>query len=95
MAVGAATPTVWLELHAQALYAYDAVSIKRTPRNQTSLTFAQRPDGGFVMTNGTVRGLIANAYPGLLTAAVGFPDWAESERFDVAATGPAMIARPR
>src|SRR5437867_8722027 len=83
----AATALV-LGLIAQAGPTFDVVSIKRNtgglgPGN--SPPPIQRPDGGFSVKNNPIRPLIARAYPGM-DEIVGLPDWATSERYDVAAT---------
>lgn len=65
---------------------FEVVSI-RPSANADFGSMRQRPDGGFVMANGSIRSLIQTAYPtSSPTGIVGLPSWAESERYDVTAT---------
>jgi len=67
---------------------FDVVSIKRNTAGVGPGMMPppiQRPDGGFTLKNGPLRTLVARAYPGM-DEIVGLPDWATSERYDVAAT---------
>ena len=72
---------------AQAGPTFDVVSIKVNtggivPGNNALPI--QRPDGSLALKNTGVNGLVARAYPGL--EIVGLPDWARTERYDVATT---------
>jgi len=65
---------------------FDAASIKANRSGATSTSTDSRPGGQFVMTNGTIRNLLLNAYGPQSTDIVGAPDWVNTERFDVTAT---------
>ena len=66
---------------------FEVVSIRPHTTDPNSGSWQQRPDGGYVMVNGSIRRLIATAYPtSSPTGIVGLPSWAESERYDVTAT---------
>jgi uncharacterized protein (TIGR03435 family) len=61
---------------------FDVVSIKPNAGGSTGFSLSNRPDGAFVMVNGTVSMLISRGYAGYFEVA-GLPDWASSLRFDV------------
>jgi uncharacterized protein (TIGR03435 family) len=64
---------------------FDVVSIKPSPGGATGFRLTNRPDGAFMMVNGTLSMLISRGYAGQ-SQILGLPDWAESLRFDVNAT---------
>ena len=67
---------------------FDVVSIKRNTAGvgPGPLTLPiQRPDGGFIIRNQSVRSFIGRAYPGM-DDIFGLPEWASLERYDISAT---------
>jgi uncharacterized protein (TIGR03435 family) len=72
---------------------FDVVSIKRNTGGMVRGNFAPpiyRPDGSLTLKNVPVNTLIARAYPD--TDIVGLPDWARTERYDVATTSTLITA---
>lgn len=65
---------------------FEVVSVKRNTTESGDSSFSQRPDGSLRMVNVSVRTILGRAYPGSSLDVVGLPDWASSERYDVAAT---------
>jgi uncharacterized protein (TIGR03435 family) len=66
---------------------FDVVSIKRNTSGIGPGTTAPpifRPDGSLMLRNVPVNTLIARAYPGMDIVAL--PDWARTERYDIATT---------
>jgi uncharacterized protein (TIGR03435 family) len=69
---------------------FEVASLKRNTSGSTSTSMSDRPDGGLVMENGTLRNLIFNAYRPQSTELVGAPAWL-TDRYDLIAkaAGPA------
>jgi hypothetical protein len=66
---------------------FEVESLKRNTSGSTSTTMDNRPDGGLVMINGTLRNLIFNAYrPQNATELEGAPEWLR-DRYDLIAKG--------
>src|SRR5262245_4235627 len=63
--------------------AFEVASIKPNNAGFGYTTFAVRPGGRFVVTNASVKELIALSYQVMDFQLVGVPGWAESERFDI------------
>jgi uncharacterized protein (TIGR03435 family) len=66
--------------------AFEVVSVKRNTTESGDSSISQRPDGGLRMVNVSVRTILGRGYPGSTMDILGLPDWASSERYDVAAT---------
>jgi uncharacterized protein (TIGR03435 family) len=72
---------------------FEVVSVKRNTTGTLGSTVAERPDGGFTMTNIPATLLIGRAYPvGVPADWIGRPEWTLTERWDVSATSP--LPRP-
>jgi uncharacterized protein (TIGR03435 family) len=64
--------------------------LKRNTTGSTSTSMSDRPDGGLVMENGTLRNVIFNAYRPQSTELVGAPAWlADRYNLIAKAAGPA------
>jgi uncharacterized protein (TIGR03435 family) len=91
----ALTSAVAAQALSQADLRFDVVSIKRNTSNALgSNGSSERPDGGFTLLNVPMMTLVARAQFPLVAPVdmVGLPEWARSERYDVAATSP--LTRP-
>ncbi len=71
---------------------FDVVSIRHAPDSPLLNNRTERPGGGYILEKGSIAVLIAEAYGILSTDIVGLPRWAETEAYDVMATG--SLARP-
>lgn len=65
---------------------FEVVSVKRNTTESGDSSISQRPDGSLRMVNVSVRTILGRGYPGSTLDIIGLPDWASSERYDVAAT---------
>ena len=89
--------TCGVGLHAQSTSpgpAYEAVSIKPNRSGASNINLNTSPEGGFSMTNGTLRILLGQAFPQSTADMPGLPEWAASERFDVLARGVTDGSKP-
>jgi len=66
---------------------FEAVSIKRNTSTSGSASSRALPNGGYIMVNLSLRGLISVAYPGSIDAK-SLPAWVANESYDVTATSP-------
>ena len=66
--------------------AFEVVSVKRNTTESGDSSISQPPDGSLRMVNVSVRTILGRAYQGSTLDSIGLPDWASSERYDVAAT---------
>jgi uncharacterized protein (TIGR03435 family) len=66
--------------------AFEVVSVKHNTTESGDSSISQRPDGGLRMVNVSVRTILGRGYPGSTMDIIGLPDWASSERYDVAAS---------
>jgi uncharacterized protein (TIGR03435 family) len=78
-------------LLAQAKPEFDVVSIKRVTELRQSSGFRTLPDGSEVLSNMTVAGFVRQASPIKVREALGLPEWANTERFDVTVKPPAEV----
>ena len=67
---------------------FEAVSIKRNTSTSGSASSRTLPNGGYLMVNLSLRGLISAAYTGVSIDAKTLPAWVSSESYDVTATSP-------
>jgi len=67
--------------------AFQVASIKPSQPDATGRSFTQRPGGGLVTSNATIRMLMAFAYQVMPEEISGGPAWAESDGFDIDAKG--------
>ena len=72
---------------------YDVVSIKRHDQLEASGGMRTLPDGTFVMTNQSIRSILAGAAPVPVRDVVGYPSWVATERYDVTLKPPAGSTR--
>src|SRR5215472_17847283 len=70
---------------------FEVASIKPAQPGATGRSFTQRPGGGLVTSNATIRMLMAFAYQVMPEEISGGPSWAESDGFDIDAK--AMIPK--
>jgi uncharacterized protein (TIGR03435 family) len=82
-------------LHAQSSgkTEFEIVSIKRNTSGNTGNSGRTLPDGTQMMTNSPIRAFIMGASPVPAEEVIGLPDWALTERYDVALKPPAGYAR--
>jgi len=66
---------------------FEVASIKPAQPGATGRSFTQRPGGGLVTSNATIRMLMAFAYQVMPEEISGGPPWAESDGFDIDAKG--------
>jgi uncharacterized protein (TIGR03435 family) len=72
---------------------FDAVSIKRHTSQDTGGSMRSLPDGTFMMTGFPLTSIIRNASPIRVREVIGFPDWVETERYDITAKPPSGSTR--
>jgi uncharacterized protein (TIGR03435 family) len=72
----------------QAPAQFEVTSVKPNNSGSGYSRSSSQPDGGYIATNTTLRGLILSAYLVRRFQVVGGPDWIDSDRFDVAAKAP-------
>jgi uncharacterized protein (TIGR03435 family) len=82
-------------LHGQssAKVEFEVVSIKRNTSGNPGNSARTLPDGTQVMTNSPIRAFIMSASPVDAEEVIGLPDWALTERYDVAFKPPAGYTR--
>src|SRR4029077_17015229 len=82
-------------LHGQATgkVEFEVVSIKRNTSGNPGNSARTLPDGTQVMTNSPIRAFIMSASPVDAEEVIGLPDWALTERYDVAFKPPAGYTR--
>jgi uncharacterized protein (TIGR03435 family) len=68
---------------------FEVASVKPTQPGVTGRSFTQRPGGGLVTSNATIRMLMAFAYQVMPEEISGGPPWVESDGFDIDAKGAA------
>src|SRR5262245_9824004 len=68
---------------------FEIVSIKRNTSGNQGSSGRTLPDGTQMMTNSPIRAFIMRASPVPADEVVGLPDWALTERYDVALKPPA------
>jgi uncharacterized protein (TIGR03435 family) len=74
---------------------FDVVSVKRNRSGDTNASLRPTPGGGLIITNNTLRGLVRNAYFLPDDQIVGGPEWFDTDRFDIIATGSGLeVALP-
>jgi uncharacterized protein (TIGR03435 family) len=91
-AIALALTLSWVALVAQdapARVEFDVVSIKRVTELRQSSGFRTLPDGSEVLSNMTIAGFVRQASPLKVREALGLPEWANTERFDVTVKPPA------
>ncbi len=72
---------------------FDVVSIKPSAAGGNGGGMRTLPDGSFVMTNQPIRSIIQAASPVPVRDVVGFPDWVNTDRYDITAKAPAGFSR--
>jgi uncharacterized protein (TIGR03435 family) len=82
-------------LHGQstAKVEFEIVSIKRNTSGNPGNSGRTLPDGTQLMTNSPIRAFIMGASPVAAEEVIGLPDWALTERYDLALKPPAGYAR--
>jgi uncharacterized protein (TIGR03435 family) len=87
-----ATSQIVLAQHSSAGKTFDVVSIKRNTSGSGSMGIGVRGDR-FVASNTTLSNLILNGYPYERFRLFAVPAWADTERYDVTASGAARMTR--
>ena len=77
------------QVAAQALPAFEVVSIKRHVTRESFGGIRTLPDGTFIMTNQVIASIIRLAAPIPVREVIGAPDWVNFDRYDVTAKPPA------
>jgi uncharacterized protein (TIGR03435 family) len=72
---------------------YEVISIKRNTDGPGTGGLAIRPDGTFIMTNGTIKAILLAGSPVPTREVTGFPDWVNTEAYDITAKAPAGSTR--
>jgi uncharacterized protein (TIGR03435 family) len=72
---------------------FDVVSIKKSDPGNTAGGIRSLPDGTMIMMNQPMRSIIGGASPLPVRDVIGYPDWVDSERYDVTVRPPAGASR--
>ena len=72
---------------------FDVVSIKKNDGSIPAGGIRTLPDGTLIMTNHPIRSIISGAAPVQVRDVVGYPDWVDSEPYDVTVKPPAGSSR--
>ncbi len=72
---------------------FDVASIKRNTSGSASGGIRNLPDGTVMMTNQPIRSMILSASPVPAREVVGYPEWVDTERYDMTAKPPAGATR--
>jgi uncharacterized protein (TIGR03435 family) len=75
-------------LAAQELPSFEVAAIKPNRSGSMAVNMRQRPGGGVILTNGSLRMMIQQAYDLRPFQVVGGPSWLDTDRFDVEAKAP-------
>src|SRR5690349_3040066 len=72
---------------------FDVVSIKKNDGSIPAGGIRNLPDGTLIMTNHPIRSILGYAAPIPVRDVVGYPDWVDSDQYDVTAKPPAGASR--
>jgi uncharacterized protein (TIGR03435 family) len=72
---------------------FEVASIKRNTNEAGGESFGARPGGRLTVVNNAISNVINNAYEIANYQLIGVPDWVNSERYDIAATGSDTASR--
>jgi uncharacterized protein (TIGR03435 family) len=86
-----AGPVPLLRIQDPPRQSFEVASVKPNKSGETTSFLQPRPGGNFAVGNMTLRGLIMFAYGIQGFQLVGAPDWAATERFDIAAKAAADV----
>ena len=67
---------------------FEVASIKPNNSGSGYSRSSSQPNGGYIATNVTLRGLVLSAYSVRLFQVIGGPAWIDSDRFDIVAKAP-------
>jgi bla regulator protein BlaR1 len=70
-------------LRAQDLPSFEVATVKPNHSGSMAVNLRQRPGGGVISTNGSIRMLIQQAYDLRPFQIVGAPSWLDADRFDI------------